>query len=150
MPNTSSPDPEDSEFRIDGPRFAAAIETAPERDFPGASPELRLAGFRKTIVTKSKVELLDEDPVTGRYTDRNGHVIERKFAGTASVDGRVVDFAQWPLAGSKWVNQPTNDSPLTISDGQCKRTYHFDTWTISDDESGQNSGRKPTNVSEFK
>ncbi len=150
MPNTSSPDPEDSEFRIDGPRFSAAIETAPERDFPGASPELRLAGFRKAIVTKSKVELFDEVPITGRYTDRNGHVIERKFAGTASVNGRIVDFAQWPLAGSKWVNQPRKDSPLAIDDGQSGRTYHFDTWTISDQESAQDSGGKPAAGSELK
>lgn len=34
MPNATRSDAEDSEFRIAGPRFAAAIETAPERDFP--------------------------------------------------------------------------------------------------------------------
>jgi hypothetical protein len=133
MPNSSSPDPSDSEFRIPGPRFAAAIETAPLRDFPGASAERRLAEFRQAVVARSKVELLEEGSLTGRHRDRNGRVIERQFAGTAAVDGRREDFGKWAQTDSKWVKQATLESPLTVSDGRQRRTYHFDTWTISDE-----------------
>ena len=144
MPNSSSPDPAASEFRVPGPRFAAAIETAPARDFPGASAELRLAGFRKAVVARSKVELLETDAITGRHTDRNGRVIERKFAGAAGIDGQPVDFDQWPLAGSKWVVQATKDAPLVVTDGRQRRTYHFDTWTITEDGGGEGGAvRKP-------
>lgn len=140
MPNTSSLDPEDREFRIDGPRFVAAIETAPEREFPGASAELRLASFRKTILSKSKVELLGDGDISGCYTDRKGQVIERKFAGPASVNQQVVDFDRWPLTASKWVNQPTKKSPLVISDGKSSRSYDFDAWKITESVGGKSAG----------
>jgi len=133
MPNSSSPDPSDSEFRIPGPRFAAAIETAPLRDFPGASAEQRLAEFRKAVVARSKVELLEGDSLIGRHRDRKGRVIERTFAGSAAVDGRIEDFGKWAQTDSKWVKQPTIESPLTASDDRQRRTYDFDTWTISDE-----------------
>jgi hypothetical protein len=140
MPNTSSLDPEDREFRIDGPRFVAAIETAPEREFPGASAELRLASFRKTIISKSKVVMLGDGDISGRYTDRKGQVIERKFAGPASVNQQVVDFDRWPLTASKWVNQPTKKSPLVISDGKSSRSYDFDAWKITENVDGKSAG----------
>ena len=134
MPNASFPNPEDSEFRISGPRFAAAIETAPERDFPAPSPELRLKGFRDAVVANSKVELIERESFAGRYTDRSGQVFERKFAGAARINGEAVDFDKWPMTGSIWVNQATQDSPLTACDGRRTRTYDFDTWTISEED----------------
>ncbi len=130
MPNSSTPDSEDSEFRIDGPRFVAAIETAPAHDYEGASPELRLEAFKKELVSSSKVELFEEGAIVGRYTNRIGQVIEREFAGPPRINRQPVDLDRWPLAASKWVNQPTKDAPLEISDGTRKRSYHFDTWMI--------------------
>ncbi len=150
MPNASKPDPEDSEFRIDGPRFAAAIETASERDFEGASPALRLEAFKNAVLSGSKVELLNEGSIVGRYTNRSGQVIEREFAGPTSINRQPVDLTQWPLAASKWVNQPTRDAPLEITDGHLRRTYHFDTWMITEDKSEQDGGGQPATRPESK
>lgn len=133
MPNSHHKlPPDDSEFRIEGPTFAAAIETAPLREFPGASPEERLAAFRKVILAKSKVELLPGEKLAGRYTNRKGAVVERDFAGPAAIDGRPVDFDRWPLAESPWVHQATRDSPLVVTDGKVARTYDFAQWTITE------------------
>lgn len=131
MPNSATPlAADDSEFRIEGPTFAAAIETAPLREFPGASPAERLAAFRKVVIAKSKVELLTGETLAVRYTRRDGVVIQRQFAGPASIDGKPVDFDHWPLAASHWVNQATKDSPLVVTDGRTSRTYDFAKWTI--------------------
>jgi len=131
MPNSFTPlPPDDSEFRIDGPTFVAAIETAPVREFPAASPTERLAAFRKAVIAKSKVELLTGETLTGRYTRRDGVVIQRQFAGPASIDSKPVDFDHWPLAASHWVNQSSKDSPLVVTDGKVTRTYDFAKWTV--------------------
>lgn len=140
MPNASKSDPEDTEFRIDGPRFVAGIETAPVRDFEGASPELRLASFKKAVLSGSKVEILSETPFAGRYRNRQGQVIEREFAGPASISGQPMDLTQWPLSVSKWVNQPTIDAPLVVTHGSRRRTYDFDTWKITEGESETDGG----------
>jgi hypothetical protein len=132
MPNALKPDPEDSEFHIDGPRFAAAIESAPEREFPGASPTERLAAFRKAITTKSKVEMITGGLLTGRHTSRDGIVIQREFAGSASVAGKQVDFDRWPLADSRWLHQNDENSVLILTDGKVTRTYDFEKWEIVD------------------
>ena len=133
MPNSSgSLPPGDSEFRIDGPTFAATIETAPLREFPGATPEDRLAAFRTACVEKSSVEVLTDGLLKGRCTNRHGVAIERTFAGAAAVNGAPVDFDRWPMAASRWVNQATPDAPLVVTDGTVVRTYDFGAWSIAE------------------
>jgi hypothetical protein len=133
MPNSATPLlPGDSEFRIDGPTFVATIETAPLREFPGATPEDRLAAFRAACVEKSSVELLDDGSLKGRCTNRHGVAIERTFAGAATVNGAPVDFDRWPVAASRWVNQATPDAPLVVTDGTVVRTYDFSAWSITE------------------
>ena len=133
MPNyQDKPAPDDSEFRIEGTRFVAAIETAPARDYAGVSPEEQLAAFHHAVTTTSRVETVDGESLTGRYTDRNGVVIQRAFAGPASINGIPVDFDHWPLASSPWVNQRTQEDPLVVSDGSHTRTYDFHSWQVID------------------
>lgn len=122
----------DSEFRVPGPTFAAAIETAPEEEFPGATPEQRLEGFRNVIVAKTRLQLSATGALAGSYTDRDGNVLERVLGGPAKVNGKAVDFQQWPWAQSPWVNQPLKTAPLTVSDGRRVRTYDFGKWVISE------------------
>ena len=47
----------DSEFRVPGPELATAIETAPPAEFPGATPEARLAAFREAICRRGLLTL---------------------------------------------------------------------------------------------
>ena len=124
--------PGDSEFRVPGPAFAVAIETAPPVEFPGGTPEDRLRAFRDTMLARTKVTLVPGEPPTGCYTDRRGQVISRAFGGAAQVDGKPVDFDRWPLAESPWVKQASENAPLVVTDGQSSRTYDLRTWSIQD------------------
>lgn len=144
MPNAHAPlPPDDSEFRIEGPRFAAAIETAPLREYPAASPEERLAAFRTAVIAKSTVKLLAGETLVGSYTCRDGAVIQRQFAGPATINGEPVDFDHWPLAESRWVKQATKDSPLVVTDGEATRTYDLRRWTVSEYKDEQATGERP-------
>jgi len=122
----------DSEFRVPGPTFAAAIETAPADEFSGQTPEERLKCFRERIVAKTKLSLSTENQLVGSYTNRHGSVIDRTFGGEAHVNGNPVDFAHWPMAESPWVEQATKDSPLTVTDGKTIRIYDLQSWTITE------------------
>lgn len=120
----------DSEFRVPGPTFAAAIETAPEEEFAAATPENRLKRFRDAILAKSKLSLSTRSPLSGSYINRHGIALSRVFNGAAQVDGKSVNFDKWPVIESPLVNQPSKNSPLTVSDGRTTLTYDFQNWII--------------------
>jgi hypothetical protein len=113
-----------------GSRFHRSCRTSPET--AGVSPEERLAAFHRAVTTTIRVEIVDGELLTGRYIDRNGVMIQRAFAGPASINGIPVDFDHWPLASSPWVNQRTQEDPLVVSDGSHTRTYDFNSWQVID------------------
>ena len=131
MPN-AEPIKGDSEFRVPGPAFAAAIETASPGEFPGKTADECLRSFRDAIVSKTKLELLGGDHLAASYLDRDGTTITRVFAGEASINGVRVDLDKWPIADSPFVHQLTDASPLVITDGKTQRLYDFDHWTIEE------------------
>ena len=132
---SGTPGAGDSEFRVSGPAFAAALEAAPPADYPGATPEARLRAFRDAMVARTRVALVPGDPPAGSYTDRQGRVIRRTFGGDAQVDGKPVDFGGWPVASSRWVRQASRDAPLVVNDGQATRTYDLHNWTVTESPS---------------
>jgi hypothetical protein len=129
---SGTPKPGDSEFRVPGPTFAAAIETAREDEVPAASPRERLEKFRAVIISKAKLRIATDGGLAGIYQDRRGRVIRRAFDGAAGIDGRPVDFEHWPLADSPWASQADPRQPLTVTDGKTQRTYDFTGWNISE------------------
>ena len=129
---SGTPKAGDSEFRLPGPTFAAVIETAREDEFPGASPMERLGKFRATILSKTKLRLITEGGLAGAYQDRRGRVIQRAFNGAATINGKPVNFDQWPIADSPWVRQADKRQHLTVTDGKTLRTYDFTRWTITE------------------
>jgi len=126
---SGTPKPGDSEFRIPGPTFAAAIETAREDEISAANPMERLKKFRAAIVAKTKLQLIDDGGLAGVYQDSRGRVIRRAFDGAASIDGKPVDFDRWPLAESPWVRQSDRREALTVTHGKTLRTYDLINWT---------------------
>ena len=127
---SGTPEPGDSEFRVPGPLFAAAIETAPPNQFPGTTPAEQLQAFREAISAHAKLTLLPGTPPAASYTDRTGQTIRRTFGGAAEVNGTPVNFAAWPLADSPWVKQGSAAAPLTVTDSQTRLTYDFQKWNV--------------------
>jgi hypothetical protein len=131
---SGAPKAGDSEFRVPGPTFAAAIETAREDEVSAATPMERLKKFRATIVSKTHLRLVTEGGLAGSYQDSRGRVIRRAFDGAASIDAKPVDFDRWPLAESPWVRQADPRQPLTVTDGKTLRTHDFARWSITESQ----------------
>jgi hypothetical protein len=144
---------DDSEFRVFGKNAAVAMETALPSEFPSAKAEDRLAKFKAAIITKTKVAVqtvktaapapaLGKDkklaepaaPVMvakGSYVDRFGVKLEKTFQGDALIDGKVIDYASWPLVDNPWIHQDWEGN-MRISDGVSERIYDVTNWSITD------------------
>ena len=131
MPN-APPMQGDSEFRIPGPVFAAAIETSAVSEFPASTPAGCLRLFRNAILTRSHLGITDNTPFIGSHTDRGGNVIRVAFGGQAEVNGAPVDLEKWPQAESPWVQQRSATQPLTVTDGHATLTYDLQNWTVKE------------------
>jgi hypothetical protein len=121
----------DSEFRIEGQRFAAAIETALPEEFPGLNPEQRLKSFRQAIEQKTKLVLEEGSDFKASYTTRTNVTIFRVFTGNAIIDGQPIDSETLPILQSPWINQLSRDANLSISDGKRTRIYDFKQWQVT-------------------
>jgi len=126
----SKPRAGDSEFRVMALRTAVAIETAHPSEFSGATPELQLESFRKAVIAKSQVVYKDEKGGIGRYTDRNGNVVECDYDGEDRINGLPVDYAAWPSLENPWMQHARGGSIFTVTDGKEIRTYDFGKWTV--------------------
>jgi hypothetical protein len=130
---------DDSEFRVFGQNAAVAMETALPSEFPGATPAERLANFKTAIVAKTKVavETIKTQPeaaspvAKGSYVDRFGTKLEKTFQGDALIDGKVIDYASWPLVDNPWIHQDWEGN-MRISDGVTERLYDVTKWTITE------------------
>lgn len=127
----SKPRTGDSEFRVQAPVCALALETAPPGEFPGPDATAQLAAFRERLTRRSALHL-DIPQVAARYGNRHGDTVECTFGGTVRVNGRIVDYQTWPTLESPWTSQMTPEGPLVVTDGTTTRTYDFTTWTITE------------------
>ena len=126
--------PDDSEFRIFGDNVAVAMETALPAECAGATPAERLAAFKSVIVARTKVSVAAAGPAPvarGTYVDRFGTTLDKTFQGDAVIDGKLVDYASWPLVDNPWVHQEW-EGDMRISDGRTTRIYDVTNWTVTE------------------
>jgi len=128
----SAPHAGDSEFRIQAPACALAIETARPAEFPGATPVEQLQKFRATLLAQSVLKLTGDKPAAARYCNRHHDTLDCTFDGPDLVNGTPVDYKAWPASESPWTSQKTPDGPLVLTDQQTVRTYDFAAWKIDE------------------
>ncbi len=142
---------EDSEFRVFGKNAAVAMETALPSEFSGSSTTDRLAKFKAAIIAKSKVTVETVETATpaptgptivakGTYVDRFGTKLEKTFQGDALIDGKVIDYASWPLVDNPWIHQDWEGN-MRISDRVTERIYDVTNWTITERKVGTAGGK---------
>ena len=120
-----------SEFRITAIDSAVAMETAPPDEFPARTPAEQLEKFKTVMLAKARIELKPGDKPTGSYTDRRGNTLECTFDGQDKVNGKTVDYKNWPVIENPWMSQIGPDK-LIVTDGKMTRAYDFVHWTIVD------------------
>ena len=94
-------------------------------------------------VTKDKKAAVPASPLIvakGIYVDRFGTKLEKTFQGDALIDGKVIDYASWPLVDNPWIHQNWEGN-MRISDGVSERIYDITNWTITDRKISAGSGK---------
>ena len=133
------PNPGDSEFRILATQAAVVLETAPQEEFPGSSPTEQLSAFRKKLIEKSHLTCTNTKIVTANYTDRNGNSLTCTYGGNDSINGKTIDYANWPALESPWIRQEKLGGPLTVTNGTRIRTYDFQNWQVDEQQAKSSS-----------
>jgi hypothetical protein len=127
----SKPMPGDSQFIIHELHAAVAIETAYPGDFRAASPRAALVKFRRAVMQRSVPEVRTyAGRVIGSYTDRRGNTLQCAFNGPDLVNGRLRNYAAWPLLKSPWTYAPRSGDAMRVDVGGRTVIFDYRNWTI--------------------
>ena len=126
-------EPRDTGFYYPGDSVALAMETASPLDVPGATIQEKLENFRRKIVAKTRLTLVDG---LATYVSGNGHRLERRSGEMGRIDGKLDDVSKQLFLSNPWMRQPYQQNPaepctLTVSIDGKTHLYDFLDWTIT-------------------
>jgi hypothetical protein len=121
----------DSVFHVEGPRFAAVIETASASSYKGATAQEALDAFRTDVLSKSKLQL-DVAKLTACYVDCKGNTLRRTLGGEIVQGEKLFDFKNAPMAESPFVHQKGKNEPLIVTGGKQQLHFDFKHWSVGE------------------
>lgn len=112
------------------------LETSSLSPFAGGDIDEELEKFASAIAAKTKIsgDTTANSPhlifknLAGHTLDLKWHPIGEPYQNQCLLDGKPVDYSNYPLLGGPNVHQP-NGGPLTLTIGNKKRVYDFKKWT---------------------
>lgn len=123
-----------SDARVNG----WVLETSPLADFSGGGTDAELNRFAAALADKTKITFTERPVPRLQYTSLTGHTLDltyrphaTKYTDQHQIDGKPIDYAQFPLLNSPWVHQEVNSDTLTLHHGSDSLTYNFASWTRS-------------------
>jgi len=123
---------------VDARRNGWVLETAELKSYAGGGAAAELDRFAAAVLAKVKIDEtgLVAEPPRLKVTALSGHVLEMawqphkvRYADQHKIDGKVVDYAVWPMLDNPWVHQDPGGAILTVAIGDQTLTYDFDKWT---------------------
>jgi len=115
-----------------GRKNGLIVQTAPLNDYSDRNPENALQEFITDVLTKTKIDasgIDDENPVLS-YTSLSRDLLEIRFDTFKKVNGKDLEFDNWPLLGNPWMQQDYKGRILTIEYGNQRLVYDFYRWEI--------------------
>lgn len=124
-------------IRCDQRYTALILETALPDEYSKTASQTALDLFAEDVLKNTSFEYNAEDVEcsTAHYTSRKGDKLEMKFNRERSVNGREVDYNNWPLMSDCWMDQAVDGRFLTLTYGNKSRVYDFREWKIISDNS---------------
>lgn len=119
-------------LRCDERNTGIVVETClPEEYIPTAS-ETSLDLFARDILKKTSFsyETVDVEYRQLIYHSLKGDDLKLIFNYGRYINGRKVNYEQWPLIANPWIDQSVGGRFLNISHGSKFRVYDFLNWTI--------------------
>jgi hypothetical protein len=113
------------------------LDTAPLAEFAGGGVDEELERFAKHFLTTTKplTTGLDETPPRLAYQALDGAKLEilwrahkQPYSGQHRINGKAVEYMEFPMFGNPWVKQDFGASTLTIKHGGRQALYDFQGW----------------------
>jgi hypothetical protein len=104
----------------------AVVQVAAASEFPD------LDAFRRAI-TALPLEFSLHPAPTVRFQSLRGRGLEFTWGRTPTVDGKPLDYANWPLFGGPFLDAAVDSERLIIRHGSLSRTLDFHTLTVRDE-----------------
>ena len=103
------------------------VQVAAVAEFPTAS------AFRDAIRSLRFDFGLHSTPSI-RFRSLRGRDLEVRYGRAPKVDGKPIDYEQWPLFGGPFLQADVDSERLVLKHGPSRRTLDFKTLTVSDSE----------------
>ncbi len=95
-----------------------------------ASEYADLEAFGRAVAALPLEFSLEPVP-TVKWRTLRGSMLEFTYGHTPMVNGRVLDYAGWPLFGGPFLDAAVDSERLTIKYGAMRRTLDFKSLTVS-------------------
>jgi hypothetical protein len=97
-----------------------------------ASEYADMDAFRRAILALP-LEMKIEPVPEVRFRSLRGRTMEFTYGQTPRVDGRALDYANWPLFGGPFVEAGVDSERLVLKYGNMRRTLDFRTLSVTDE-----------------
>ncbi len=127
----SKPMPGDSQFILHRLQAAVALETAYPGDFRAATPLAVLEKYRRAVLDHATPSVRRHGGwLIGAYTDRRGNTLQCAFNGPDAVNGRIRNYAAWPLLKSPWSYAPRNGNFMRVMVHGRGEVFDYRDWSL--------------------
>jgi hypothetical protein len=119
---------------VDARKNAWVLETAEVKSFAGGGVDAELERFMQAVISKVKVDVsqLNAAKPLMRVTTLKGVTLEcvylqhkEPYKGENKIEGKAVEYANWPMLHNPWVHQEAGQGILLLSYGGQTLTYDF-------------------------
>ncbi len=122
---------ETSVLRSDGNKNALAVQTALLAEYGGGSAQEVLERFANSVLQKCKIiAKVDSSPLSIEFHTLDGDTLELQYDGFRKINGKDLNFENWPMLDNPWMRQDLRSKQLTLEWREQKRIYDFQEWKI--------------------
>ncbi|MBD3274554.1 MAG: hypothetical protein GF372_04550 [Candidatus Marinimicrobia bacterium] len=119
-------------LRSDGRKNGLVVETAGVAEYPATSAEDALQHFKEDILEKTHLDAsgIDAENPGLVFVNLAGDTLDIQFGTYRRVNGRDIDFTDWPMLENPWMQQELREGILELKHDGEGRVYNFNNWTV--------------------
>lgn len=119
-------------LRSDGRKNGLVVETAGVGEYPTTSAAHALQKFKEDILENTVLDAsgIDADSPRLVFVNLAGDTLDIQFGTHRKVNGRQIDFADWPMLENPWMHQELRGNILSLEHDGESRVYNFNNWTV--------------------
>jgi hypothetical protein len=115
-----------------GKRNGLIVQTADINNYKAEGVEKTLNNFIEAVLNTVAIDssgIRNENPKLA-YKNLSGDLLEIEFNTNKKVNGKEMQFENWPLLGNPWMHQDYKRNNLVLEHDEEKIIYDFENWEV--------------------